>query len=77
MSGQRPTLKLKAFPLELAIWKHERDGKTHYSAKLSKSYKDDDSGEWKNTDFLNERDWLIAASLLSRAYMEIGIQKDA
>lgn len=69
-----PDLKWKSFPLELAAWKNEKDGREYYSFKLTKAYKDD-KGEWHNTANLSDRDLPIAVSLLSRAHMELGIQK--
>lgn len=70
-----PDIKFEAFPLQLAVWKNEKDGKTYYSCRLTKRWKHEESGEWRNTESLSARDLPGASALLMRAYMEIGIQK--
>lgn len=71
-----PVMRFRARPLELAVWKNEKDGKVWYSCKLTRSYKDAETGQWKTTDSLNERDLPVAAALMSRAHMELGISKE-
>lgn len=74
MSGGRPDLVLKDFPVECAIWKREKDGNAWYSINVSKSYKDDD-GVWQSTNYLNGRDLLAAAALLQDAHRRLVIEE--
>jgi hypothetical protein len=74
----KPVLSLKKFPVEVAVWENQKDGKTYYSTKLSKRYKDKDKNEWKQTEYLSTDDLLPAAELLSEAWRQIVLQaKDA
>lgn len=71
MSNNEPVAKLRDRGLTVTIWKNEsEDGKSYYSANLSKSYKDD-ADEWKETNSLNADDMLRAANLLQQAYNKI------
>jgi len=76
MSGNRPDYTLDAFPLKLAGWKTENDGREHWSFRLTKRYKDDKDGEWKDTPYLNMHDLPRASLLYQRAYIELGIKKE-
>lgn len=69
--SSRPDIQVEQFPIQVAVWKKERDGKTYYSTKLSRRYKDDEAGEWKDTQYLNTSDLLVAAALLQEAWRRI------
>lgn len=75
-AGRKPDFKLEAFPIKLSGWKREHDGRTFYTLKLQRTYKDDKTGRWEHTDGLDARDLPVAASLLLRAHMELGITKE-
>ena len=67
MAGNAPVKTLRSGALKLSIWANEgKEGKKYLSAKLTKSYKND-QGDWKETVNLGERDWLVAAALLQEA----------
>lgn len=74
-----PTLTLKIWPIQLAIWENQRDGRTFHSAKLSKVYRTEDENDrtvWKNTEYLSGRDWALAAQLLLEANRRFSIEED-
>lgn len=71
MSNNEPAVKLRDRGLTVTIWENEsEDGKSYYSANLSKSYKDSED-EWQETSSLNADDMLRAANLLQQAYNKI------
>ena len=71
MSDNKPVIKLRDGRLKLAVWANEtEEGKTFYSTKLTRSYKDK-ADEWQDGDSLNSDDLLPAAQLLQRAYTAI------
>ena len=70
--AKAPEIKIKRFPLEVAVWANESsDGRTYYTTRLSRSWKDESTGEYKNTDALFTSDLPAAALLLEDAYREI------
>ena len=53
--NRRPHHEFRAGRVRAALWKQEvqRDGRTEvqWSTKIQKSYRDDDSKDWKSTDY--------------------------
>ena len=53
--NRRPHREFRAGRVRAALWKQEiqRDGRTEvqWSTKIQKSYRDDDSKDWKSTDY--------------------------
>ncbi len=71
MSNNEPAVKLRDRGLSVTIWKNEsEDGKSYYSANLSKSYKDS-ADAWQETTSLNADDMLRGANLLQQGYNKI------
>lgn len=70
----QPAAKLRDGAITVTIWRNEHtqsdETKVHYSAVLSRSYKDKND-EWQNTDQLSSRELLKASRLLEKAYDEI------
>lgn len=66
---QRPAKTLRAGGIKLAIWAHE--GRQHdrpgYSMRLQKSYFDQDSKQWVETEFFRPSDILAILILLQEA----------
>ena len=81
MAGQPPGLKLEAFPLRVAVWETKHPGQggkkdwTSYSCKLSRTYKDEKSGTWKETDSLGDRDLLAASALLLEVWRALVVKE--
>ena len=65
MAENRPTKVLKIGGIEVAKWeKQTKDGKTMASYSFQKTYKDNNTDEWKHTSFFNLTDLPILASLI-------------
>jgi len=66
---------IKCGDIRAAIWLHpkEIDGKmvAAPSIKISKSYKDKETGEWINTDFMRADDLPKAAIVATEAYKKL------
>ena len=73
----RPIISLKSHPIQVAVWENTKEGRTYYSTKLTKRYKDEGSGEWKNTEYLSKDDLLKAAKLLCMAWQQIAVKDTA
>jgi len=69
---KKPIRVIRCRGLEAAVWRDTRnkDGREIdvYSIKISKSYKDKNTGEWKNTDFLYLEDLPRLATLANETY---------
>ena len=74
MSNQ-PHFKLKDGAVKLTCWKNENDKGAFYSVDLVRSYKNDETGEWKDTTSLSGAELLRAANLLTEAYNRIRAEK--
>ena len=66
----KPAARVSMFPIQSAIWRHEKDGRALYSVTIQRAYKDAD-GNWKSSDSLNEADLLLAAKVLDQCHTEI------
>ena len=63
--AERPTKVLKLGGIEIAKWEKEtKDGKIMASYSFQKTYKDNNTNEWKHTSFFNLTDLPILASLI-------------
>lgn len=60
----KPKQTFRAGQLEVALW--EKDGKL--SATIRKTYKDEQTGEWKEAKSLQPNDLPVVASLLLQAH---------
>ncbi len=63
--AERPSKVLRIGGIEVAKWeKQTKDGKTMASYSFQKTYKDNNTDEWKHTSFFNLTDLPILASLI-------------
>lgn len=63
--AERPTKVLKLGGIEVAQWeKATEDGKTLTSYSFQKTYKDNNTDEWKHTTFFKLSDLSVLASLI-------------
>ena len=75
---KKPPIKVfRCGPVKAAVWLKTltRDGQKIqvHSVSLQKSYRDKDSGEWKNTDRLYLDDLPRAAMVLTEAWRHYGV----
>ncbi len=72
---QKPLRVIRCGRLEAAVWRDTRnkDGREIdvYSIKISKSYKDKNTGNWKNTDWLYLEDLPRLATLANETYRQL------
>lgn len=70
----KPDIALERFPVQVAAWRNEKEGRVYYSTKVSKRYKDPDTNEYKNTEYLAPADLLVAAELLREVWRLTSIE---
>jgi hypothetical protein len=75
-SKQRPVFAKTYFPVQVAVFEHENDGRRNYSVKLTRSFRRDEESDWESTEYLGPQDLLPAARLLSQAYEAIQTRQD-
>jgi hypothetical protein len=68
---QRPVFCRKFFPVQVAVFEYENDGRLNHSVSLTRSFRRDADSEWENTPYLTVSDLLPAAKLLNDAYSVI------
>jgi hypothetical protein len=66
-SGGRPVKSFKQGGLEVAIWKNG----DIYNTTISNSYKDDKTGEWKETKSFSPTDLAVISQLSGQAFQTI------
>jgi hypothetical protein len=67
-AGQAPVFKRECFPVKVAVWKNDFEGRSSYSTKLQKVYKDRTTGQWTDCDNLAVGDIPAAIQLLQMAF---------
>ena len=76
MSNNKPVLKLEQYPIKVAVWENTSDdGRKYFSTKLVKTFKDKQTGEYKETPYLSERDLLTAAALLQEVWRNVACKE--
>jgi hypothetical protein len=70
--GRRPERTFKQGGVEVSIWKNHTDKGDIYNTTIRNSYKDDKSGEWKETSSFSPTDLAVVAQLASQAFQAIG-----
>jgi hypothetical protein len=75
--GNKPVDELFDGKLKVTIWKKDGKHRPFYQTTWRNSYKDEATGEWKDTDSLGEDDLLPLRELLGDAYAWIKQQKRA
>ena len=73
---QRPVFAKAYFPVQVAVFEHENDGRSNFSVKLTRSFRRDEQSEWETTEYLGPQDLLPAARLLGEAYEAIHARQD-
>ena len=69
--GNAPILRVKMFPVTVAVWENEslKGAGKYFTYSLQRSYKDD-AGNYQNTESLRQRDLLVAAECLREAFKQ-------
>jgi len=69
--GNRPVAKFRHGGIELAAWPNQTQNGTMYNTTISNSYRDEASGEWKNTNSFSVTALLVVVELARQAFAEI------
>ena len=65
---QRPAWTKKGFPLTIAVFEFPTEnGPPHFSVKLTRTFRRDETSEWENSEYLGGGDLLRATKLLEAA----------
>jgi len=77
--GKMPEISFRRYGVSVSVFAHQNSDAagrkfTAYSAVINRAYRDGDITKWSSS--LNERDWLIAASLLERAFWHVSNMKN-
>jgi hypothetical protein len=67
----RPVKTFKQGGVEVSVWRNSGEQGDMYNATIRKSYKDDKSGDWKETTRLSPTDLAIVSQLSSQAFQAI------
>lgn len=68
----RPVATFRQGGVEVSVWRNPGDQGDMYNATIRKSYKDEKSGEWKETSSFSPVDLAVVAQLSSQAFQAIG-----
>jgi hypothetical protein len=69
--GARPVATFKQGGVEVSVWKNHTDKGDMYNTTIRNSYKDDASGEWKETSSFSPTDLAVLAQLSGQAFQAI------
>jgi hypothetical protein len=70
-SGTRPVATFKQGGVEVSIWRNQTEKGDMYNTTIRNSYKDDKTGEWKETSSFSPTDLAVLSQLTSQAFQEI------
>lgn len=73
--GARPVASFKQGGVEVSVWKNHTEKGDMFNTTIRNSYKDDASGEWKETASFSPTDLAVLAQLSSQAFQTIGEMK--
>lgn len=69
--GNRPAARFKHGTVELTVWPNHTENGTMYNTTISNSYKDEKTGDWKQTSSFSPTDLLVVGELSREAFAEI------
>ena len=69
--GARPVATFKQGVVEVSVWKNHTEKGDMFNTTIRNSYKDDASGEWKETSSFSPADLAVVSQLSSMAFQEI------
>lgn len=67
----RPVKSFKQGGVEVSVWRNPGEQGDMYNATIRKSYKDEKSGEWKETSSFSPTDLAVVSQLSSQAFQAI------
>jgi len=70
--GARPVATFKQGGVEVSVWRNSSEKGDMYNTTIRNSYKDNESGEWKETASFSPTDLAVLAQLSAQAFQVIG-----
>jgi hypothetical protein len=70
-SSSRPVKTFKQGGIEVSVFRNQGQHGDMYNTKIRNSYKDDKSGEWKETSSFSPTDLAVLSQLSSQAFQAI------
>jgi hypothetical protein len=67
----RPVATFKQGGVEVSVWKNQTEKGDMFNTTIRNSYKEDKSGEWKETTSFSPTDLAVVSQLTSQAFQEI------
>jgi len=67
-TGNRPVHTLRHRSLKVAIWRNETDKGPMFNVNIVRSWRDKESGEWKDTQSIGYDDLMNVAALMYEAH---------
>jgi hypothetical protein len=74
-SSARPVKTFKQGGVEVSVWRNSGEKGDMYNTTIRNSYKDDASGDWKETKSFSPTDLAVLSQLSSQAFHAIGEMK--
>jgi hypothetical protein len=71
-STARPVKTFKQGGVEVSVWRNHGEKGDMYNTTIRNSYKDNDSGEWKETSSFSPTDLAVLSQLSGQAFQAIG-----
>ena len=68
----RPVKTFKQGGVEVSVWRNPGEKGDMYNTTIRNAYKDDASGEWKETKSFSPADLAVLAQLSGQAFQAIG-----
>lgn len=67
----KPVAKVKTGRITADIWRNDNEQGTRFTVTLSRSYREKESGTWKNTTSFGRDDLLLVAKVADQAHSKI------
>lgn len=71
-SGGRPVKSFRQGGVKVDVWRNAGQNGDMYNTTISNSYKDESTGEWKDTKSFSPTDLAVLSQLYSQAFQAIG-----
>jgi hypothetical protein len=71
-SSARPVKSFRQGGVKVDVWRNPGQNGDMFNTTISNSYKDDASGEWKDTKSFSPTDLAVVSQLSSQAFQAIG-----
>ena len=73
--ASRPVATFRQGGVEVSVWRNNTQNGEMFNTTIRNSYKEEKSGEWKETSSFSPADLAVLAQLSGQAFQEIVAQK--